>query len=321
MAHLIDLSNNRANIAFVGETPWHGLGSQLPEGATIETWCKAAGLDYVVEKAPVFAQLPGENVALPNKAALYRTDTGAILGDASFNRYNIVQPAQVLEFFRDLIADHGFVLDVAGALKGGARVWAMASNRKQIRVMGTDIVRPYLTLSTGFDGVGTEGWFNSVRVVCNNTLQMALTEQSTGGLVKVRHSAVFDATQVKAQLGIAQDIYAEFEDLLNKLAEKKMTKEQNVQVITELFASYDDDDKKFTEQSRKVMREVWTAVHRSPGSELRSAQGTAWGLVNGVTNFLDYSARARSRDNRLQSAWFGKGRDLKAQAVSLALAA
>ena len=322
MAHLIDMSNGRANIAFVGTTPWHGLGQTLPAGSNIETWCQAAGLGYEVERAPVFASIGGQSVALANTSALYRNDTQAVLGQVSNNRYNIVQPREVMEFYRDLVADHGFNLDVAGALKGGAVVWALARDSREIRVMGQDVVRPYLLLSTSYDGSrATRCEFTSVRVVCNNTLQMASADASSAeGRVVVKHSNVFDEKAVKARLGIYGETVDAFEDLVNRLAYKPISREAKIEVITKLFASYDADER-LTTASRNVMREVWVATVRSPGAGLRSAEGTAWGLVNGITNYVDFNARARSADNRLNSAWFGKGAELKAKAVELALAA
>ncbi|CAB4165130.1 LGT_TIGR03299, phage/plasmid-like protein TIGR03299 [uncultured Caudovirales phage] len=323
MAHLIDMSNARANIAFAGATPWHGLGQSLEEGAPIGVWCEAAGLNYDVERAPVFAHIQGRSVTLENQSALYRNDTGAVLGQVSNNRYHIVQPREVVEFYRDLVADQGFVLDVAGALKGGAVVWALARNpAREIRIMGQDVIHPYLLLSTSYDGSrATRAEFTSVRVVCNNTLQMASADKAAGeGRVVVKHSNVFDEREVKARLGLADDTFAEFEELVNRLAEKRITREAKIDVITKLFASFDADNK-LTAASRNVMRQVWVDVARSPGAGLRSADGTAWGLVNGITHFVDYHARARSADNRLNNAWFGKGAELKSKAVELALAA
>lgn len=324
MAHLLDMSNDRANIAYVGATPWHGLGQVLPADAGIDTWCQAAGLNYQVERASVIAQVPDQPVSLDNTSALYRSDTGAVLGLVSNNRYNVVQPREVLEFYRDLVSDQGFCLDVAGGLKAGAVVWALASNKREIRIMGTDVVRPYLLLSTSYDGSrSTRAEFTSVRVVCNNTLQLASNDQNKGdteGRVVIKHSAVFDERAVKARLGLAAEAFDEFEDLVNRLAVKRVTREDTIKVITDLFASY-DAEQKLTVNSRNVMREVWGAVHKSPGAGLRSADGTAWGLVNGITHFVDYKARARSNDGRLNAAWFGTGAKLKAKAVELALAA
>lgn len=137
MAHMIDLSNNRENMAYVGERPWHGLGQQLTPDAGLDVWLKEAGLQWTVEKASVRFQ-GNQRVALcdfPDRFALYRSDTGAPLGIVS-GLFKPVQPAEVIEFYRDLTEAAGFQLETAGVLKGGAMYWALAKTNQGIRIQG-----------------------------------------------------------------------------------------------------------------------------------------------------------------------------------------
>lgn len=119
MSHEIDQTVGDA-IAFVGETPWHGLGRQLQEGATIEEWKRAAHLDWSVEESPVYYNVPGESTFrdMARRKALYRSDTKTDLSVVS-KVFKVVQPGDVLEFFRQLVESHGFKLETAGALRGG----------------------------------------------------------------------------------------------------------------------------------------------------------------------------------------------------------
>lgn len=315
MAHLIAVADDgRDAIAYVGKTPWHGLGQKLPENAPIEVWQVEAGLNYEVLRAPVIAQIPGEDKALENLSALYRSDNKKILSTVSENRYNIVQPAQVLEFFRDLVALKGFHLDVAGALSGGATVWALAKNGRQIRVKGTDIVIPHILLSTDFTGKrGTIGMFTTTRVVCNNTLEMAM--HGGESRINVPHFRVFDETDMKRQLGLIDDAIEAFDVFANYSAERVVTRAEATQFVLDLFAQYEEDGKTLTASSEKVVARVVETMRTAPGQNIASANGTAWGLINGVTRYVDFEARSHSTDNRVQSAWFGKGAALKHKAV------
>lgn len=316
MAHLIAVANDgRDAIAYVGETPWHGLGQKLPENAPIEVWQVEAGLNYEVRRAPVIAQIPGESQAIDNLSALYRSDNKTILSTVSNNRYNIVQPQQVLEFFRDLVALKGFHLDVAGALSGGATVWALAKNGRQIRVKGTDVVIPNILLSTDYTGKrGTIGMFTTTRVVCNNTLQMAL--HSGESKINVPHFKVFDEVAMKKQLGLIDDAIEAFDVFANYAAERIVTRAEATKFVLDLFAQYEDDGKTLTTASEKTIAKVIETMRTAPGQNIASANGTAWGLVNGVTRYVDFAARSHSRDNRVQSAWFGKGSEIKGKAVA-----
>ena len=101
MAHELDMTNNRANMAYVGDKPWHGLGQELTYNAPIETWEKEAGMDWDIDVASVeFTNFDGETKRFKNRYALYRSDNDEGLGIVSPN-YKVVQPRQALEFFRD----------------------------------------------------------------------------------------------------------------------------------------------------------------------------------------------------------------------------
>lgn len=322
MAHMLDMSNGRANMAYRGEKPWHGLGQELTPNAPIEIWMKQAGLDWKVERSRVryatdHTVVPSGSLfqIMDDRHVLFRSDTKAPLSIVS-DDYKIVQPREVLEFFRDLVDTAGFQLETAGVLFGGRRVWALARTGDSSRIMGTDELRGYLLLATSCDGsLATRGLFTSVRVVCNNTLQISGVHGESG--VKVPHSTKFDADSVKRELGLVHGAWAGFEDVALKLADRKVNKSEAQRWLIETFG---DVDKTLDEQpNAKMMKDVWGAVMQSPGASLRSANGTAWGLVNGATYYFDHVRNTRTRDARLNGAWFGEGAAFKKEAVANAL--
>ena len=215
MAHEIDMSNGQANMAYVGETPWHGLGQQLKPGATIEQWRKAAGMNFSIYTSPVQFESPesvGDPMTFDGHNVLYRSDTKVPLAVVS-DKYQVVQPKEVLEFYRDLTADAGFTLETAGCLKGGKKYWALASIGKDAKILD-DQIKGYLLLGSACDGsMATTAMFTSIRVVCNNTLGFAMEEAETGkakSVVRINHRTTFDDAKVKAQLGLAANSWDSF---------------------------------------------------------------------------------------------------------------
>ena len=208
MAHAITQRANGFNeMAYVGNKPWHGLGQELREGATIEEWVVAAGMDWKVQRSKVrYATGAGQGAAdfaeWPDFHVLMRSDTKAPLGLVS-DGFKVVQPHATLEFFRDLVEVAGFKLETAGTLHGGRKFWALASIGAEDRIVGRDLVKGKLMLATACDGtMNTIAKNVAERVVCANTLAIALGERGAPE-VRVSHRSTFDAAAVKAQLGVA----------------------------------------------------------------------------------------------------------------------
>lgn len=329
MAHAIDFSRGKAAIAYAGETPWHGLGEKISPTASIEQWKKAASLDWMVEKTNVRFTPNGKEKALefPNRTVLYRTDTDYGLGIVSNSHFKPVQPGEVLEFYRDLIRDHGFKMNTAGALKGGQKVWALADIEKPFIVGKTgktsDKIGSYLLFATGMDGsTATTIRLTSIRVICNNTLQMAIPEdervarakQEIAGCISVSHRGKFNPEAVKEKLGLMPKLVKEFSDVANELAATRLTDEQAKNFFAELVHKAADPADKLNNKEMDLM----LAFKNGPGADMISAKGTVWGAVNAVTYYVDHIV-GRGNDTRLNKAWFGANARLKTKALSLAM--
>jgi phage/plasmid-like protein (TIGR03299 family) len=172
MSHEIDVSTGKPAIAYIGETPWHGLGEKLPAGAPIESWVRAARLDWELKRLPVQYLVDGKLRTMKDRFVLMRNDTDEALSIVSAD-YQIVQPKEVLEFYRELVAVYGFTLETSGALDGGRKVWALAKTpmTDAVHKGGNDAIAAYLLLATSCDKtLATTAAFTSIRVVCQNTL-------------------------------------------------------------------------------------------------------------------------------------------------------
>lgn len=318
MAHMIDMTGNRANMAYVGTKPWHGLGQELTEGASLDQWRVEAGLNWEARRNGLYYRNQDQVICKSESEVIYRDDTGAELGIVSPS-YKIVQPAEVMEFFRDLTTRQGFTMETAGSLDGGRKVWALARTGQDFRIMGQDQVKAYVLLATSFDGtLSTRAQFTSVRVVCNNTLSIARAEK---GGIAIPHSTSFDASQVKVNLGLLESAFSEFEENAGILARRKVAKKEAVQFILDVLADgvkAEEVEQKLSTRKANIVESVFQLYNgKGMGSRYAAADGTAWGLVNAVTEYVDH-VQGNNENNRFRSAQFGIGADLKREAFNAA---
>lgn len=321
MAHLLDNSNDRINMAYVGEECWHGLGQRLSVGAPIDQWRVEAGLNWDAKRAQIlFTEDNIDEVCNPllmkgESTILYRSDTKAQLGIVSPS-YKIVQPGEVLEFFRDVVARGDMNIETAGSLDGGRKVWALAKTNQDFRIMGQDKVEGYLLLATSFDGtLSTRAQFTSVRVVCNNTLQMSLKDAKG---ISIPHSSEFKADGVKIDLGILDGGFKQFEEQANMLANRRLTSKESMTYIMQVLTGEIDPEKLSTRAANTVKGVHALYMGRGKGSSFRSAENTAWGALNAITEYVDHE-QGRNANNRFRSAQFGQGAEMKNKALDTAM--
>ncbi|UTM02919.1 DUF932 domain-containing protein [Alcaligenes sp. NLF5-7] len=315
------MSHHVEQMAYVGQTPWHGLGNHLSANQPIEVWQQQAGMDWDIKEAPVqFMDSVDETqsslITFPQNKVLYRSDTNTPLSVVS-QRYQVVQPREILEFYRDLTEVSGFQLETAGVLKGGKKVWALARTGHSASLQGNDVTNAYVLLATACDGsLATTAQFTAIRVVCNNTLAVALDDNK--GAVKVPHSTAFDAQAVKQQLGISVSSWDTFMYRMKQLSERKVKHAEAEQFFRQLFSgSKQPATQTPNEHAMRKTLSIYNGQGR--GAELGAAKGTALGLLNSVTEFVDHERRARNSDYRLDSAWFGQGATLKQSALEQTL--
>lgn len=345
MSHDIDMSNGRANVAYTGDVPWHGLGVNLGQNTDVDAWRAAAGLDFVVKLAEMdFKVIAGDDVCptvirrpLPFSRASYRTDTMQPLGLVS-KRYKIVQPREVTDFFLDWAAKGEMKLEVAGSLAGGRKVWALARHEYEMNIMG-DISRPYFLLTTSYDGeMATVGTFLATRVVCANTMAMAMHEVKRDGMdsgdknpvsgnaqgfyrtgFSIPHIREFKADEAKRHVAQLIEAAKQYELNGRKLATTGSNDDVAMRYFVGLVGVKNKDGDDLTRHSREKAELLFNLYKNGPGSNIDSARGTVWGLLNAVTRYVDHEAGQRNPGGRLNSAWYGAGKDLKSEAYGEAM--
>lgn len=346
MAHELTLGKNgRYEMAFVGETPWHGLGQSVTKGASIGVWAKEAGMDW--EALSGTPNLIGRNpdgrmvsVDFPDYKGLYRSDNRrplAIVG----RDYKPHQPHQLLEFFREFTESGGWHIHTAGTMRGGRKLWVMATTEDARRYVkgNQDLMVLNLLLATSMDGsMQTTGCITPTRVVCANTLRIAL--EGTQTMVKLGHRSTFDAEHIKRSLGVecAHQSFSQFMDKAREMADTPVALEEASEVLRSIFAAKQPrpekpkldlswlnmgdpnagapEEESAPDLSRTVSRVLELFQGEGRGSELKTARGTRWGLLNAVTEFVDHEM-GRTQDVRLDNAWFGRGIGFKQDAFKL----
>jgi len=316
MAHEIAVVNGKSSIAYVGEKPWHGLGQELQENQPIEVWQEEAGMNWDIIETPVRFHDGQAMTKFGGNKVLFRSDTKEPLSIVS-DDYKVVQPSEVLEFFRELVELQGMKLNTAGVLFGGKRFWALADTGRAADVLGNDRIKGMLLLTTSCDGtLATNAMFTSVRVVCNNTLQFAMRED-VKDRARVTHRAVFDPSKVKQELGLFDSQWEDFKTSINLLAKAKVTDMKAHEFIRSLMVN---PNRELDKQPYTVDKDTNTIMSRYiDGMGTDKAHGTLWGVLNAVTEHVDHDSRARNADNLLWGSWFGKGSKLKNKAFESAL--
>lgn len=338
MSHEIDFSNDRENMVYVGATPWHELGTRFVGDEDFDQWRIAAGFDWEAEIKRLSYKAPHAaghevDIVLPSHRALVRSDTAGVLGVVGKD-YKVVQPSKVLEFFRDIAfaSDSRYVMETAGCLSDGKRVWALARTKDEIRIGGTDVIKPYLLLGTSFDGSSsTFASYTSVRVVCHNTLSMAVGTAAVNADIRIPHTQNFDEQSVKNALGLIEaaeeGAVKGFAETADALSQRNVSDQDVFNYFAELYGPKREEGQSvkelrvadFTDSQQRNIGQLVKLFQGGPGAQLESAKGTAWGLVNAVTHFEDFQ-RGKDAGRRLQSAGFGAGARRKKQAVESAIA-
>ena len=330
MSHNIDTTTGQAAIAFRGSRNdiWHRLGQEMPAGASIDDWAREAGLDWHAALVPALADLtavPGltdrGHVPVPGWNHLVRSDTGHPLGYVS-DRYQPVQPRDVLDWFsRYISVDDRFQLDVAGALRQGEIIWATATFNGNMPVAG-EAHTARLLMTTTFDGSGaTINKATMTRVVCNNTLDVALYDKDAE--IRTRHNTRFNPDKVAKELSAIAQGFTRYQALGNAMAQVEMSKEQISAFFKELLdIPFDAKASDISTRKRNQFDSLSQAYRTSV--EEGAPRGSTWAALQAVTRYTDHDRSVKSGDvgeteARFTSAQFGTGARLKEEAMELLL--
>lgn len=337
------------SMAFVGATPWHGLGKSVMDEACMydhKAFIKEAGLDWTAEKRqlkrmkrnPVTAAdglvTYTDELVDANAWEVVRSSDQKVLADMVGERYTILQNEEAFAWFQPWLDGKEAALHTGGALFEGSRIWALAKlNRDPMEIAAGDIVEKYVLLSHSHDGsLAVRVGFTPIRVVCWNTLSMA-HKSDASKLIRLKHSK-----KVHQNLDNLRDVMnlvnAEFEATAEqyRLLQNKSINQADLRKYIKRVFEIDaldsviwtggerskEQKEVVSERQKNIMDEVIKLCEVGKGNNLPSVRGTYWSAYNGVTEYLSY-VNGRTEDNRLNSLWFGQNSNMNKLALSAAV--
>jgi phage/plasmid-like protein (TIGR03299 family) len=311
------MPHNVETMAFVGQVPWHGLGTALEE-ADLYDWQSAArkaGLDWEAERVPLLTADKQERVA---RYAVRRKSDGRILGTVG-PKYTLLQNKDAFGWFTPFLEAREAALHTAGSLAEGARIWVLAKlNRDPLVIAEGDEVEKYLLLSHSHDGsLAVRAGFTPVRIVCQNTLSMAHGSDASK-LIRIKHSKSVheNLENIREVMNLANQEFEATAEQYRLLARKDVSQADLRKYVRKVFKI--EDDKEVGSRMKNILDEIVGLAEAGVGNGLPSVRGTYWSAYNGVTEYLSHQ-HGRTESNRLNILWFGENAHVNRHALDTAV--
>lgn len=307
MAHNLHKNDKTGKTSFVavGQKAWHGLGQYVDNAMTAAEAINLGGLDYTVEKRPMFIQ---PDIEIPDFKAIVRTDTNYPLGIVS-EGYQIVQNHEAFEFF-DTIVDRGeAIYQTAGVLGKGERIFITAKLPSDILVHGEQ-VENYLLLTSGHDGrTAIQAGFTSVRVVCNNTLTAALRGLQNKITIMHYSGAKENLKDAARVMGMASKYTMELQKSYEQMASVKITDETLRKYIETVMNPTREqlNEKEFSTQFKKQVDGIMDFAHDHFTQTTEAAKGTVWGAYNSISGYYNWMKNYDSQEKKMKDICFKNG--------------
>ena len=313
------MSHEFENGFLVKHPAWHGLGKVLESApATSKEAIKLAGLDWGVEKRETYwKNESGEFYKIPDRVSLVRTSDQKPLSIVS-DHYKVLQNSEAFDFFDPIVKSGKATYETSGSLCGGRVIWVLANLNRSSEVVKGDEVRRYLLLSN------SHGFNKSIqimccgtRVVCMNTLQMAL---ASGGAYGIWHQGDMkkEMEKVKNLLGFAEKKFEETESIYKAMAQLSLTDSLTSQYIQSVIPTANEEaTDRVKESITQEQNHILGLMENGMGANM-GVKGTLWNAYNAIVEHVDYYAGPKVRD-RGNYLIFGTGRDMKQRAFDTAV--
>jgi len=320
------MSHNVETMAYAGELPWHGLGVPVSNDMSAYEMMEAAQLNWTVKKVPLYREFKGnlagawkdytkEYRPIDNKMALIREEDNTEL-DVVGKNWHPVQNQEAFDFFYDWVEEGKMEMHTAGSLSNGKIVWILAKVNETFEVVKDDVVESYMLFTNPHSfGTSLNVRFTPIRVVCNNTLQLALGQHSNG--IRLDHTKKFDPHMVKDALGLATNSMIQYSDQAKHLVNKMSTKESRDEYFSKLFPmTHHEQEVKGYVRSKKAAYANRLHNNGTPGAGL--VKDSWWDTFNTVTYMYDHKL-GKSNASRVRSSWYGDASKSKQEALTKAL--
>lgn len=312
-------------MAWRGEKPWHELGKEFTGILTSDQMVDEAGIGWTVSKRPMYIHIPGPAdgppmiaVEVPGQLALVRDSDNRVMSTVG-SRWKPSQNRDAFAFFTSFLTAGGATMETAGSLRGGEYVWGLAKLGSGFEAALGDRVEGYLLLVIPHrGGRSIIARVTTVRVVCWNTLQLALSGQAKFES-RFSHSTQFDPHMAAQTLGLARERVVEFAANAALLKKLNLSETEVIAILAPVYepaARVEEVTKIGRTAMSRTLNGVLDAYYTAPGAD----PGTGWGVLNAVTFHADHRAGKTGSDDRLTSAWLGTEADRKATVLEKLMA-
>lgn len=281
---------------YTREVPWHGLGTYVAEAPTSEDALKIAGLDWTVDPMPIYSC----NKKIDGWVANTRSSDGKVLGLVS-NQYRVVQNSEAFKFTDELIGGEVHY-ETAGSLMGGKKVWLLAQLPSK-EILG-DKVDTYVCFTNAHDGKGAvRAVVTPVRVVCNNTLNIALNSAKRSW--SMWHSQKINERMEEARQTLElTDIYMEqLAITAERMANKEIKNESLDKILDKVIRSVQNiaTSNERQEKNLQHMKENFYVAYAR--DDIAKFNGTAWGIINAASDMVNHMPALRVTKNSQANNW------------------
>lgn len=290
------MSANVETMMSVREMPWHGLGTIVQEAPTSQDAIEIAGLNWEVVSNPIFDSLGRE---IKGYKANTRSTDESVLGIVS-NKYQIVQNREAFEFTDNLVANGDVRYETAGSLRNGKQVWLLAK-LDGVKVAGDD-VDPYICFTNTHDGTGAiKVCMTPIRVVCNNTLNVALSTAKRMWSTKHMGDMESKLLEAKETLGLANNYMAALDEAADKFANTKITDAEIEKVLNDLFPVDLVKDTPRKINNVKELKDNFYICYMMP--DIAKFRNTQWGVINAMSDMVTHMSPARRTETYQENNW------------------
>ena len=282
------------NAKYVREKPWHGLGKMVTEAPTSADALRFAGLDWYVSQQPVYNSRGG---TIDGYKANVRDSDGSVLGIVG-DRYKVVQNTDAFKFTDSLIGGE-VRYETAGSLREGRQIWLLAKLPE--REVAGDAVEPYLCFTNAHDGSsGVKVCMTPIRVVCNNTLNMALS--SAKRVWSMRHTeSVHDRLDEARDCLLHADKYMDaLSDYAETAAYKTLRDAELKEILDEMFPVTETASEREKNKVQQIRKE-FMVCYMAP--DIHKFRGTAWGAINAMSDLVTHNLPHRNTKNYAANNW------------------
>ena len=281
---------------YVRQVPWHGLGTQVETAPTSADAIKLAGLDWIVEPKPIYDASGNE---IPNYKANTRNSDNSVLGIVT-DRYKIVQNSEAFAFTDELLkSDSSVKYETAGSLRNGKQVWLLAKMEDR-KILG-DEVDPYLCFTNTHDGSGSiKVCVTPVRVVCSNTLNLALEQASRSWTTKHIGDMSYKFDEARRTLGFAAEYMDALEKEADVLANTKVSNSYLEQIIDIMYPITPETSERKLRNIQQMKENIYMCYNME---DIKKFKDTAWGAVNAVSDFVSHISPSRMTTTYMANNW------------------